>query len=177
MSDTLYSGLPGQKYAVDSLRDISPRALGEIRSFLESSGFALPISQVIGFQQFTAQYATVSTSEAITSATYADIATAGPTITNLPAGSYVLLYGAYLEGQPSSNTVAYAAPSVNGSTPSDSAAATQQALYQVSVSSASLATMTAQSNTVKLQYRRATSGPYDPSATYRWMIALRYANA
>lgn len=168
--------IAGQTYKIRSIYELSPQALGELRSYMETSGFQLPISQVVGFTQFTAQYENVSNSEAITSSTYSDIATVGPEITNLPSGSYLLIYGAYLEGQPSSNTVAYCSPSVNGSTPSDSQAAIQQALYQVSVSAASLATLSNDTNSVKLQYRRSTSGPYNPTATYRWLVALRYAN-
>lgn len=173
--------IAGQAYKVRSIYELSPQALGELRSYMESSGFQLPISQVVGFTQFTAQYANVSNSEAIpafTSSTnyYGDLTTVGPEITNLPSGSYLLIYGAYLEGQPSTNTVAFCAPSINGSVPSDSQAAIQQALYQVSVSAASLATLSNDTNSVKLQYRRATSGPYDPTATYRWLVALRYAN-
>ena len=158
------------------IAQVAPQFLSYLVSYIEQSGLLIPVSQVPGFSSFTAKYSSVSNSESITGSSYGDLGTVGPQITGLPPGLYLLLYGAYLEGQPSSNTVAFCSPSVNGSTPSDSAAAIQQALYQVSVSSASLATLSSNTNTVKLQYKRTTSGPYDPSATYRWLIALKYAN-
>lgn len=158
------------------IAQVAPQFLSYLVSYIEQSGLLIPVSQVPGFSAFTAKYASVGSSEAITGSSYGDLSTVGPQITGLPPGSYLLLYGAYLEGQPSSNTVAFCSPSVNGSTPSDSNAAIQQALYQVSVASASLATLSLDANTVKLQYKRTTSGPYNPSATYRWLIAFKYAN-
>lgn len=170
------ASIPGQQYKVNSLLDLSPQALGELRSWMEGSGFQLPISQVVGFSQYQAQYTIVGTEQAITSATYADLTTAGPTISNLPAGKYLVLFGAALEGQPSTNTVAYMAPSFNGSTPSDSDGIRQQGQYAIPSSRAVIATLRNAANTVKCQYRRDTSGPYDPSAAYRWLVVLKYAN-
>jgi hypothetical protein len=169
--------IPGRSYAINTINDLSPEALGELRSWLEGSGFQVPISQIVGFSQYQAQYTLVGTEQAITSSTYADLSTAGPTITTLPAGKYLILFGAALEGQPSSNTVAYMSPSYNGSTPTDSDSIRQQGQYAIPSSRAVIATLRSAANTVKCQYRRDTSGPYNPSAAYRWLAVLKYSNA
>ena len=171
---------PFQNYKISSLTDISPAALGDLRSFLEGSGFSIPISQIQGFSQFAAQYATVTTEQAITSDTYADLGTAGPSLSNLPSGKYLFLYGAALEGRPTDNgTIAWMSVSVNGAAASDSDGIRQQGALAIPASRATIATLRTPSNTVTAKYRWSSSGvpASNPTASYRWLVALKYANA
>lgn len=65
-----------------------------ILDYVQTSRLIIPIGQVFGFTNFTAFFDDVSTQESTTSATATDLATVGPTITGLPDGTYVVLFGA-----------------------------------------------------------------------------------
>ena len=171
--------IPGQQYRIDSMNDLSPKALGELRSWLEGSGFQLPISQVVGFSQFTAQYATVGTEEAITSSSFSNLATVGPELTNLPPGKYLFLFGAALEGRPTDNaTIAWMSLSFNGSTAQESDGIRQQGALAIPASRATITTLRSASNTVTAKYKWTSSGTpaSNPTASYRWLVSLKYAN-
>jgi hypothetical protein len=147
-----------------------------VRKWLQSSP-VLPISQIFGFTQFTAQSAAVATSEATGSTTYADLATVGPTISGLADGHYVLLATSLISNSTGS-VGSFASPSLNGSTPLDSDAAivvtSAAGVPQVTAIGASIQTLSSgNNNTIKMQYRvGAGSGTF----TYRKLIALKYGN-
>ena len=172
--------IPGQIYQINSINDLSPEALGQVRSWLEASGFQLPISQVIGFSQFTAQYATVSTEQSITSGSFADLATVGPQLTNLPSGKYLFLFGGALEGRPSDNaTIAWMSLSFNGDAATEADGIRQQGELAIPASRATITTLRNASNTVVAKYKwTSSSSPgTNPTASYRWLVSLKYANA
>lgn len=154
--------------------DITPEFKNWLKQFVLAEVVPeIPVYQLQGFGQFTAQSGYVGAEETTSSATYADLSTSGPTITGLSPGSYILWYGASLQA-PTSNAM-LASLSVNGSTPTDSDAVESQTDTNVSVSRAQIITFSLASNSVKLQYR--VSGGSNGAARYRFLIALKYANA
>lgn len=101
---------------VRSIFDFSAETLGELKTWFEGNPPAIPVTQVLGFSQFTAQAATrIATSESTSSTSYTNLATVGPTIGGLPSGKYVFLFGSILQG----TAAPYMGLSINGSTPND----------------------------------------------------------
>jgi hypothetical protein len=178
MSELFSQSIPGQRYAVNTLRDLSPQALGEIRAFLETSGFALPISQIVGFQQFTAKSDVDNGAATIASATYGDPATgdAGPSLSGLPDGSYVVLYGALAWDSSGGGGTTYMSLKVNGTEATDAdAVSTTANANGISVMRTVVKTLSnAGDSTLTLRYKMSVgTGRWDN----RFLIALRYANA
>lgn len=79
---------------ITRLSDFSQRGLSELKSWLEQVGLAIPINQLTGFSQFTAQEATIGTNESTASTSFVDLATVGPQLSNLPSGKYLFIFGA-----------------------------------------------------------------------------------
>lgn len=78
----------------------------------------LPISQVFGFQLQRIRSATVDTAQTTTSTSYTDLSTAGPTLSELANGWYLLIFG----GDGSASTASASprmSPSINGATAVD----------------------------------------------------------
>lgn len=138
------------------------------------SGLNVPIGQIVGFSQFTAQYDRVDTSETTTSTLYDDLSTVGPQIDGLPTGQYVLLYGTEANVSSSSDT-AFMSPNIGGVTPENTFAAKTGSTAFTSIASASLATVDVPNTTIKMQYAISPAG----TATFvtRWLLIIRYANA
>jgi hypothetical protein len=129
---------------------------GWLPEWIGQSGIDIPISQVIGFSQFTAQTAArIITSEGRTSSTYGDLATVGPTLTDLPDGQYLVLFGTGA----AVTTVA------------------TTAVMNVQINSTVLAATLNNSgvNTLTAKYR---SGDNATNSQFlnRWLIALKYSN-
>ena len=161
---------------VKNIFGVSSDFLGELKTWLEQNPPAIPITSVLGFNQFLASGATrINTSQTRTSATYGDLATVGPTITGLSDGKYVVLYGAALSmnaGGP-----AFMGLAVNGTNPSDDNEALQGAAtnFGVSAMTAVLKTLNnGGNNTLKAVYR--SDGVNTATFNRRWLIALRYSN-
>ena len=157
----------------DIYTDISPQALGQLVDYVAQSGVTIPVSQIIGFTTFTAQSAPLITaSDTTTSTTYVDLAHAGPTLSNISNGKYVIAFGCNASN--SGQNATYASPSVNGATPSDNDACSNAQAASGSIARLTTATLSAGNNTVKIQYRTAAG-----TATYlnRWMVLLKYTNA
>lgn len=132
-----------------------------------------PISQVFGFTQFAANLATVNTFESTSSTTYTDLATVGPSLSNLPDGNYILLYGvtAFM-GDAVNNFLA--APQVNSTAASDVDWALGSGSVGMGVSRATVKALSnSGSSTVTLRYR-VTGGT--GSFENRWLIALKISN-
>lgn len=135
----------------------------------------IPISQILGFSQFVIQPAdTVATLETTASTTYVDLATAGPTLTGLPDGRYLILFGAGMQtsvaGVPSIMNV-----QVNNVTPPANDEAFNFNTLAVSVTGWSVQTLSnGGNNTVTAKYRAGGAA----TATYflRRLAALRYDN-
>lgn len=131
-----------------------------------------PISQVFGFSQYAAQYDIVTTQETTTSGTFGDLATPGPTISNIPKGQYVALYGA-MASLSSAGTLDIA-PSFNGDAPDTN----NQVFSQVvgtfnSLARSCTASLAEPTNTVELKY--ATSAG-TATFIFRWLVVFRTGN-
>jgi hypothetical protein len=177
VSNSFPEFVPVSPYKVNSITDMNPVSLGEIRSFLEQDPPRIPIKQVTGFTQFNAQSAFVATQENTSSTVYGALTTPGPTLSNLAPGSYVLLYGATSSIVTGASGTGYCAPSVNGAPPasgSDCAIGVFGAGGTMTSSAmASAITLTSEGgNTVELQYKVA--GIPTLSFSNRWLLALRY---
>ena len=163
------------------ISQVAPNFFAYMVDYLAVNQPFIPISQISGFSQFTAQYATVSTEQAITSSTYGNLGTTGPQITGLPDGKYLFIYGAALEGRPTDNaTIAWMSVSFNGAAASDNDGIRQQGELAIPASRATVATLQNNgNNTVTAKYRWESSGTpaSNPTASYRWLVALKYANA
>lgn len=171
--------IPGSTYKVNSIHDFAPQALGDIRAYLEGSGFALPISQVVGFQQFSAKSSVTNGQSERNSATYGDpnvSGVAGPSITGLPDGSYVLIYGALAWDSSGGGGTTYMSPKLNSTEAVDGDSVNTTANTSgISVCRAIVATLqNGGNNSVTLRYKMTVgTGRWDN----RFIVALRYANA
>lgn len=134
----------------------------------------VPIGQIVGFTGFTATFSNVETAESTGSTSYVDLATVGPTVTDLPPGQYVLLHGAYIRNS-GAGQAAVMSFSINGAAASDDDLAGVTYTDNISVMRGSYkTTLTEQINTITAKYR-VTGG----TGTFarRWLIALKTANA
>lgn len=142
--------------------------------YIQTSRLQVPIGQVFGFSQFTANVAPfIVATEATTATSYGDLATVGPVLTGIPDGKYLLLYGsqAYTTG----GAVAFMSVQVNSTAAGDddSAASTTGAAHSVMMTK--IASLSNGSNTITAKYRELTAGQ---TATFqrRWLVALKFAN-
>lgn len=168
---------PGNVPKINSIFDFSAEALGQLKLWLEQQGLNLPVSNILGFSQFTAKYASEDSEGHTTSTSFGDpnvSGAAGPEITGVPPGKYVLLFGG-------SGTTSNAASrailgvNINGAGAADAESAEINTLGpHASVSRAIIKTVTDPNSTVKL-VMRSTNGD-DIDFRYRWLVTLRYAN-
>lgn len=113
----------------------------------------------------------VTAAESTTATAYGDLATVGPNLTALAAGRYIVLQGAQAKISSSADQ-AFMSVAVNG-TASDNDAAVTANVDPASIATLSLQSLTAQSNTIKAQYRvNGGTGTFGQ----RKLIAIRYAN-
>lgn len=153
---------------------LDPVKAEQFAQWIEMRGLRTPISQVVGFQQFTAQVAPdVLTSEGTTSATYTDLATVGPSLNTLGNGKYLVAFG--FTSVLSGSLIGYMSPSVNGSGGSDTTCAQGRTTAEMSVMRIIPVTLASGTNTIVAKYRSVSAGN-NVSFLNRWMIALRYGN-
>ena len=161
----------------DIYTDISPQALGQLVDYITQSGIPVPVSQIVGFQQFTVQAASpvgVETNETTTSTSYTDLTTVGPQLTGLSDGKYLVMFGAVAKGNAAGNS-AYMSPSVNSATPADGdSAKTDISSGFVGVSRALTVTLSGGNNSIAMKYKTQSAGT--AGFQTRWLLVLRYAN-
>ena len=177
MSQAFPEWQPPSPYKVNSIAELNPLVLGDIRAFLEQDPPRIPIKQVTGFTGFTAYSAYVNTDESTTSTTYTALATVGPLLDKLPPGQYVLWYGCACRTGTTSNSVM--APSINGATPANGTEAMVNTLagggtpaYPAVMGTPVTLTQDG-GNTIEALY--LTQGGGTTYFRNRWLIALRYA--
>jgi hypothetical protein len=150
---------------------------GWLPEWIGQSGIDIPISQVIGFSQFTAQTAArIITSEGRTSSTYGDLATVGPTLTDLPDGQYLVLFGTGAAVTTVATTAVMNVQINSTVLANDDNAAFHGATTSTSVMGAFTATLNNSGvNTLTAKYR---SGDNATNSQFlnRWLIALKYSN-
>jgi hypothetical protein len=147
--------------------------LGYMVDYLSINQPLVPIGQIVGFTGFTASYANVETAETTTSTSYTDLATSGPTVTNLPPGQYVILHGAYIRATTASQAGAMSF-SINGAAAVDDDLAGVTYVENISAMRGSFETLTEEINTITAKYR-VTGGTGEFAR--RWLIALKTANS
>lgn len=150
---------------------------GWIPKYIEVNPPLLPISQIAGFSQFTAQPADfVAATETTTSTTYGDLATVGPVLSGLPDGQYLFYYGcASKVGTVDSGQEADMSISVNASTPADmDAVITEIQNYGMGMIVVAKTLAAGGNNTVQAKYKSVDGS--EVGFARRWMIGLRFAN-
>jgi hypothetical protein len=167
---------PGVEPKIHSIFDFSEEALGQLRLWLEMHPPSIPINRILGFTNFQGRIDEVVAAANTTSGSYGDLTSSpGPTLTQLPAGKYLLLFGAKL-----SNSAAaaenYVSLSVNGAAAidNDSAMFGSTGSTQASVARALLRDLPLDSNTVALKYRNV--GGVTMTAARRWLIAIKVSD-
>lgn len=132
----------------------------------------IPISQIHGFKLQSMHLAIdVATAQTATSASYQDLATAGPEVTGLSNGFYLALFGAYAFC--AAGGTGYMSISMDGSTASDDNAALF-AGSEAAMSGGRLVLVdfsTGNHNhSIKAKYKRAVA---DVEFSLRWVHALK----
>lgn len=177
------AGIPGlTETELETLRKVfsSPLDIPQewkswLVSYLEANPPVLPISQIFGFNQFTANFAKVAASQAIPgpAGAFYDLATVGPELTPLPKGKYVVLWGCNYDGTGgATGAMGY---SINGAAPvlADAAQVAPTAAQRFNLMRADLVDLTLDANDIKMKYYSTQVGPLFAN---RWMIVLKYAN-
>lgn len=166
---------PGGTPVINSIFDFSAEALGQLKVWIEQSGLNLPITNIIGFQQFTVQNAPfIFTSQSRTSSTYGDLATVGPTLTGLPDGKYVIMFGC--ASAAAGGTEAGMSVQINSDAVDSDDSVVSAASSLTAGSIAVVKTLSAGgNNSITAKYASLDNVN---SATFarRWLLALRYAN-
>jgi hypothetical protein len=146
---------------------------GWLPEWITQAGIDVPISQVIGFSQFQAQpAANVLTSETTASTSYTDLATVGPSLSELADGQYLLMYGCFSSN--SGSDLSVYAPSVNGAAAADADQGGQVATGSYTMRAVTKDLTAGGNNSVVLKYK---VGGGTGTFINRWMLALKYANA
>lgn len=159
---------------VTSIFDFTEEALEQLAFWLEQRGLHIPVAQILGFSQFTVQAATpVNVQETTTSATFGDLAHAGPSISGLSDGKYLLQWGALLST--SGPNAAYMGVSVNGSVDGTNLLSTLSTALVPGAYATTATLNNVGNNTVTAKYAVQTGGQ---TGTYhlRWLTALRVSN-
>ena len=162
----------------DIYADISPQALGQLVDYITQSGIPIPVTQIVGFSGFTAKTASiVSATETRTSSTFGDLTTVGPTLSGLPDGQYLLLYGCTSWiGTVGAGKGANMSVQVNSASATTADQTVSQVGNPVSVMVARTKTLNGGGNTITAKYA-STDNVATASFSDRWLIALKYANA
>lgn len=154
--------------------DLPPEFQSWLVDFIAVNIPQIPISQIVGFSQFTANQSQILASESTTSTSFADLTTLGPQVSGLSAGQYLLLYGA--TGENSAGSHAYISVSVNGAAAVDADAAVVEPIsttMDFTLMRAVTKTVDEASNSFTLKYKvGAGTGTF----YNRWMIVLRIGN-
>lgn len=158
---------------VKTIWDVSTDFLGELRTWQEANPPAVPISQIIGFDQYTAKGDQVTAEESTASNTFTDLTTVGPQINNIPNGSYVVIFGASLQAVGGNELIM--GVSVNGASPDASHVCESATTTNLSLAHGFLVTLSNGSNSFVAKYRMS-AGASAGAARNRWLIALRYSN-
>jgi len=158
-----------EEYLLNSIQEMSPEFLSELKLWVEQAGIAIPFGQLVGFTQFVVQASTGAFGD-VTSTSYMTLN--GPSITGLPPGKYLLIYAMAVVNGPSETLMAI---SVNGDTPTDADAVSVPATGDVLMAATiRLVTLTGNSNTLTGMYRNVVSGSTGGVGP-AWLLAVRYA--
>lgn len=165
-------GAPPQ--IINTVYNLTPDALEEIAQWLETRGLRTPISQIVGFSQFTGKSDTVAAFDTTDSVPYVDLTHTGPELTGLADGNYLVFHGA-LASVTTAGDAAFMSLSVNGSTPDDADCCRTNLDTATSMMRLTTKRLAAGgNNSIKAQYRSSTGNTV--GFLNRWLVVLRYAN-
>ena len=139
-------------------------------------GLQIPVSQLSGFTSFTPLLASIAGQGSLTVVnTWSDLSDeAGPTLSALPDGRYVILWGVEFAGG-ASGANAQAGVKVNSTEAVLTEAVTQGTIDFVGVSKAIVKDLSnGDNNSLTLRYYQTTAGT--TLGRRRWIMALKYAN-
>jgi hypothetical protein len=147
---------------------------GWLPEWIGQAGIDIPIGQVIGYSQTIPQTAAnIPTREDTSSATFADLATVGPTLTGLSDGTYVVYWGATCDNTPVN---AYMGVKVNSTEPADDDSIFWSIAAAVATPGMRAIEKTLDgggNNTLTARYRVSTGTGFYRN---RWMLAVRVSN-
>lgn len=152
---------------------IPPEWKAWLVSYLEANPPVLPISQIHGFTDFTAQRALVDAQQNTASATYTNLGTVGPQLSTLPKGKYLIIVSAMMKSSVAGSSAWYS-PSVNGAAASDSDAANNSGANTVTAIGISVKDLDQDTNDITMKYR--VDGGATGTYVHRNLVALKYAN-
>ena len=151
--------------------------LGYLVEHLSLNQPMIPVSQLSGFTQFTAQAAPTigGAAETTTSASFTTLTTTGPILTGLPNGKYLVLFGALMRTTPADGSYfAYMGIRVNTTDPDVADAAETSARDWVnSVFVITTTLSSGDNNTLEARYRTDAGGT--GYFGQRWLVALKYS--
>lgn len=152
---------------------IDPQVLQDLATWIGQSNLNIPITSVLGFSQFTAQNAPfIVTAETTASGAYTDLATVGPTLTGLPGGMYLIMFGAVANNSGAGNQT-YMSVQANSTAAVDADSCETSSATHQSIMMAVAKSLPVGNNTVTAKYRVAAG---TGNFFNRWLLALRYAN-
>lgn len=167
---------PTHGLKIPSLANFSEQAIGELKNFIQQVISGMSVTQIPGFSQFTAQAATtVTTSQTTTSTSPADLATVGPSLTDLPDGVYVFFWGSHIQTS-ATGVASYVGVKVNSTEPTTTEAIFGDIAggFLPGFSFVQKTLSNGGANTAVLRYWMASAG----TGTYRdrRLLALRVSN-
>lgn len=137
----------------------------------------IPIGQIFGYSQTVPQSATfIVTGETRTSSTFGDLATVGPTLTGLPDGKYLFLYGCDAAGDPGVSN-AQMSIQVNATAAATNDAASTSAAFLTSIMKVVEKTLAGGGNNTVTAKFRSSNNVFACSFSSRFLIGLRTGNS
>lgn len=163
-----------KKPPVMSIFDFSADALGELRTWLEQNPPAIPVTQILGFAQFTALAAPyIGATESTTSTSFTDLATVGPVLTGLSDGQYVVMFGCTAKSAAADEADMGIAVNTNGVDPTQTVVTLTNSFTSMAIAVV-VQLRGGGNNSITAKYLSLNGG----SASFgrRWMLALRFSN-
>lgn len=148
-----------------------------ITAWFEANPPSINIASLLGHDSFTPFFAAEPAESHFTITAFGDpniSGPAGPTLTGLPGGKYVVLWGG--SGGPGASETIFMGVSANGATPIDAEAVEHQNVLHTSASRGAIFTLSLADgfNTLACQYHCTLA--HDSDFRRRWIMALKYSN-
>lgn len=147
-----------------------------IKSYLETSGLTIPLSDVFGQGLSAIRFERYTTTSIVFGHTYSFID--GPIMYAIPDGQWLFLYGAMLEGKPAESDAMYMSLNINSVDLGDTYAAVQQSEYISTNVGAAVQSLNNGGNSFAYHvYRTLSSSSSGLRCNNRWLAAIRIAAA
>lgn len=159
---------------ITNIFGVSEDFLGQLKTWFEQNPPTIPITQIVGFNQFTAKGDQITSEESTASNTFTDLTTVGPSVTGLADGSYIVFFGASLQAV--GGNIFQMGISINGAAVDANHICETTTTTNLSLSHGQLLTLSGGGNNSIVAKYRMNTGSSAGHARYRWLIALRYSN-